>query len=240
MARNFLHILLGTMPLAFFAGPALGGDKKPSLEAAWQDLAGDDQARVTRAALILGRSPDAAVDFLKRNLRPVKADPALLKRWFAELDSEDSAVRATAQDELDYQGKFIKEDLKKAKDAADSAEVRRRLGQLLDKIEAAEKAAKQPEKGPGFIGKGGRSISVSNVNGQLQIIVDGVPLDLTPRIVLPTGPPKQWMRAVRAIGVLEALDSPAARQLLQAIAAGESDALPTVQARAALERIGKK
>jgi hypothetical protein len=237
MGSRSIASLLGVLLLV---SPVFAGEKKASFETVWQDLAGDDQARVTRAALILGRSPDAAVDFLKRNLRPVKADAALLKRWVAELDSEDSAVRSAAQEELEYQGKYIKEDLTKAKEKTESAEVRKRIGQLLEKIEAQEKAAKPPEKMPGGGGIQGRSVSISSVNGQVRIVVDGVPIDLTPRIIVPVGPPRVWVRAARAIGVLEAMDTPAARQLLEAIAAGEAGAMPTVEARAALDRLGKK
>jgi hypothetical protein len=48
-----------------------------------------------------------------------------------------------------------------------------------------------------------------------------------------------WVRAVRAVTLLEHLATPEARAQLQALAAGESDALPTSAARAALERLKK-
>jgi hypothetical protein len=222
---------------------ASGGEKKQapaSLNAAWDDLASEDQARVCRAALVLGRTPNESVDFLKRHLRAVKSDPALVKRWLAELDSEDSTVRATAQEELEYLDKYIKEDLKKALGTTKSAEARKRMQQMLDSIETQEKLAKPPEKGPGIPGKGGRSIGVSNLNGKIQVTIDGVPIDMTPQVLVPPTPLKTWVRATRAVGVLEGLGTPEALKLLQTLAQGEATAMPTIEAKAALERLGKK
>jgi hypothetical protein len=56
----------------------------------------------------------------------------------------------------------------------------------------------------------------------------------------PAGPPRSWVRAARAVGILEHINTPEARQLLQELADGEADALPTVEAKAALERLDQK
>jgi hypothetical protein len=58
-------------------------------------------------------------------------------------------------------------------------------------------------------------------------------------IVNDTLPPPAWLRAARAIAVLENIATPEARQLLESLAAGERDALPTREAKAALERLNK-
>jgi hypothetical protein len=224
-------------PSGVRAGDKPAPPPKISLQAAWDDLAGDDQAKAARAALALGRSPANGIMFLKQNLRPVKRDAKLLERLLKELDAEESGTRAAAQEELEYLDKYIKDDLKKALEKPASAEARKRVQKLLDRIEAAEQAAKPP---PGPMGLKGRAISVSNINGQIRIIVDGVPLDLTPRIVVQAGPPRQWVRAVRAIGILEGLGTPESRRLLETLADGEADALPTIEARAALGRLGKE
>ncbi len=249
-ARFLLMALCATGCVSLAAARATAQDKatppgqpgaaaKPSLQSAWSDLGGDDQARIARAALIIGRSPTEGVAFLKQNLRPVKADAKLLQRWLGELDSDDPATRTLAQEELEYLGKYIKDDLKKALAAPASAEPRKRIQQILERIETAERQAKPPMPQPGNPLKG-RSVGVSNINGQIQIIVDGVPLDLTPRVVAPAGPPRAHVRAVRAIGILEGIGTPEARHLLEAIAQGEAGALPTVEARAALDRLGKQ
>ena len=91
--------------------------------------------------------------------------------------------------------------------------------------------------------KAGRpgSVSISNINGKITIMIDGVPFN--PEAMAPPppppAPPAGWVRAVRAVTLLEHLGTAEAQQLLQAIAAGEADALPTIAAREALERLKK-
>src|SRR5262249_26271745 len=58
-------------------------------------------------------------------------------------------------------------------------------------------------------------------------------------IVNDTLPPPAWLRAARAVGVLETIATPEARQLLQSLAKGELNALPTKEAKAALERLNQ-
>ena len=53
-------------------------------------------------------------------------------------------------------------------------------------------------------------------------------------------PTPTWVRAKRAVAVLEHLGTPEARDLLKAISGGDEEALPTKEAKAALERMGKK
>jgi RNA polymerase sigma factor (sigma-70 family) len=54
----------------------------------------------------------------------------------------------------------------------------------------------------------------------------------------PTGPSGAWLRAVRAVALLESIGTPEARAILETLATGEVEALPTQEARAALERLG--
>jgi RNA polymerase sigma factor (sigma-70 family) len=53
----------------------------------------------------------------------------------------------------------------------------------------------------------------------------------------PPGPSGAWLRAVRAVALLESIGTAEARSILESLAAGEADALPTQEARAALERL---
>jgi hypothetical protein len=231
-AATFRNGLLVLLAAGLAAGPARAAD----FRAAWADLASADEAKAVRAALALGAAPKEAVAFLKENLSPVKKDAKLLARWFADLDGDEFEKREEAQQKLQHQGKYIKDDLKKAQETA-GAEGKKRLQDLLDALDRDEKAAAPPPPPPNLNGK---SISVSNVNGKIAITVDGVPLDLTPRMApAPAGPPRTWVRAARAVGVLEALGTPEARQLLEDLAGGEADALPTAAAKAALQRLGK-
>ena len=120
-------------------------------------------------------------------------------------------------------------------------ETKMRIGQLLDKL-PKEKKAEKPMPMPK--GGGGRNVSISNINGNIRITIDGQVFDLnnlTPPAPPPPppGPPSGWVRAVRAVNLLEHMGTPEAQEILRAIAAGESDALPTVAAREALERLKK-
>jgi hypothetical protein len=49
-----------------------------------------------------------------------------------------------------------------------------------------------------------------------------------------------WVRAVRAIALLEHIGTSEARAILERLASGEAEALPTEQARAALARLDKR
>jgi hypothetical protein len=53
-------------------------------------------------------------------------------------------------------------------------------------------------------------------------------------------PPRVWVRSVRAILVLEGIGTAEARQLLDVMSRGEPDALPTKEAKAALQRMSDK
>jgi hypothetical protein len=212
-------------------------DQAVDLTKAWTDLASGDQTRAARAAVLFGKSPKEAVAFLKERLRPVKADSAYAARCIADLDADEVGTREDAQLRLEYLGKYVKDDLKKAHAADVGAEAKKRIETLLDAIAAGEKAAAPaPSPNPG----NAKSISVRNVNGQVTVIVDGVPLDLSPKVAAPTGPPRTWVLVARAVGVLEALDTPESRAILQDLASGEADALPTTAAKEALGRMTGK
>jgi hypothetical protein len=81
---------------------------------------------------------------------------------------------------------------------------------------------------------------VTTINGQQKILVNGVPIDGpgNPGPVA-VGPSMTWVRAVRAVALLEHFNTLEARQILESLATGEADALPTQQAKAALERLNK-
>jgi hypothetical protein len=66
--------------------------------------------------------------------------------------------------------------------------------------------------------------------------IDGAPKGLA----RPLGPSMYWVRAVRAIALLEHIGTQEAKQLLESLASGEPDALPTEQARAAFDRLKKR
>jgi hypothetical protein len=74
------------------------------LAAAWTDLAGDDAAKAYRAVWALAGTPKQAVPFLSSRLKPVVLDEKQVRRWIADLDSNDFETRETALRRLARRG----------------------------------------------------------------------------------------------------------------------------------------
>jgi hypothetical protein len=204
------------------------------LKTLWTDLAGTDEAQATRAALMLAARSREAVAWMKENLRPVKADPEHVAKLLARLDSENFTEREQATADLEYLGKYIRKDLEKLASSKASAEAKRRGAELLERI-VADDPVPPPPKPAGIAGA--RGVSIINAGGKTTIMIDGKVVDLNPKVVLPPAPLRGWIRAQRAVAVLEHIGSPEAEELLHAMADGERDAPPTKAAREALNRL---
>ena len=224
-------VLLGLALLVGTIGAADSASAKPTPEALWADLASADESKAVRALLALAADPKA-ISFLKDNLRPVKADADRVTKLVKDLDSNEFTTRQKAMEELEYYGKAVKDQLEKAAKGELSAEAKQRVQQLLDKMpKPPEVKAAPPPVQPG-------KIAVVIINGK--VIVNGQPVDGNPQpAAIAVGPSMQWVRAARAIALLEHLNTPEARQLIEAISQGDAEALPTTVAKAALERLKK-
>ena len=224
-------IVLATLTTRASAQPA------PTFDARWADLVSPEEAKATRAVLALAATPKETMAFLKDNLKPVKADPKRVAELLKQLDSSSFGQRNRATMELEYLNKYIKSDLEAALKKKDLlVETQMRIQQLLDKMPKETKLAP-----PVPVMPKGRNVSVTNINGEIRILIDGQPLNLTPLPPAPPppGPPAQWIRAVRAVTLLEHLATPEARAMIEAMANGEADALPTIAAKEALGRLKK-
>jgi hypothetical protein len=242
---GFLAVGL-VLGLAWLAGTgrADGTAKKDSgtpadLQTLWADLAASDETVATRAALALALRSREAVAWMKEHLRPIKTDPAAVAKLIERLDSESFEEREQATVDLESLGKYIRKDLEKLVAGKGSAEARRRGKELLERITAEDPPPPPPAKGAGGVAVGGRGVSITNMNGKVTIMIDGKVVDLEPKIITPPGPPRGWLRAQRAIAVLEHLASPEAEAVLRAMADGEREAPPTKAARDALHRLHK-
>jgi WD40 repeat protein len=110
-------------------GAALSAEEA---QARWNDLAGDDAARAFEAICSLVLAPGRAVPLLRAHLKPVApADAEKVRRWIANLDSEDFELRERASAELAKLGESAKALLRKALADPPSAEARKRLEALL-------------------------------------------------------------------------------------------------------------
>jgi Tol biopolymer transport system component len=104
----------------------------------WNALAGSDGAAAQLAIGRLVRAPDQAAPWLAKYLKPApKADAQQTKAvqdWVAKLDDDDFDTREKAVEELAKFGATAAPALQKALDDNPSAEVRQRIGGLLEKL----------------------------------------------------------------------------------------------------------
>lgn len=233
MPSRFLLLLL-VLPTVARA------DEPPNFATAWQDLLTADEAKAARAACLFAFQPKEGVAFLADKLVAVKVEPKRFAKLVADLGSKDYPTRDAATVELEYLGKFAKTDLQAALKDAANPEAKERLTRLLNKIAAFELSESAKDVVPEKPVLNGRSVSVSSGNGKINIMIDGKPLELTPKIIEKLPPPPTWVRAGRVIGVLEFVGTPDAVKLLEALALGEDNAPPTKQAQDALARLKRK
>lgn len=109
-----------------------------SLERSWKDLAGNDAGRAHFAAWALARDPGRSLPFLKDRLRPVEPiSQQRLKELIVDLDSDQFTAREKASTELTRLGDLAASALRQTLEGRPSLEQRRRIEQLLEKLDAA-------------------------------------------------------------------------------------------------------
>lgn len=103
----------------------------------WAALAGSEAQPAYAALADLAAAPDRAVALVRRELKPVPAAPTddQLDRTFADLDSEDFATREKASRRLAEFGELAVPGVRKRLARAESAEVRRRAQEFLDRFD---------------------------------------------------------------------------------------------------------
>ena len=143
----------------------------------------------------------------------------MVAKLIAELDSDNFTEREVAAQELEYLGKYVRPLLEKARDDSQSAEVKKAIRDLLNKVSADTPPPAPPAE-----------------SGRRERRFRGGVVLATPA-PLPTGPPLVWKRVGRAIAVLEQIGTPEARRLIEAVAAGEDEAFPTRAAKETLQRL---
>jgi WD40 repeat protein len=103
---------------------------------AWTDLAAGDPVKALAARWALAEAPEQALPLLKERLAPAReTNPARLRQLLAALDSPDFEVREKASRILEDSVEVDAPALRKALEQSPSAEVRRRLKLLLERLE---------------------------------------------------------------------------------------------------------
>lgn len=116
------------------------------LAEAWSALAGADAQAAFRAMGRLLGAPAETVALLKEHMRPVpsnEADRAKIQRWLIDLDSDNFGRRDEAYRGLERLGAAAEPALRKAQQGNNSLEVRRRLEDLLARLERGIPGARE-------------------------------------------------------------------------------------------------
>ncbi len=199
---------------------------KPDLGKAWADLLGRDDAAVARAILVLHRDKAGALDLLKREMRPLTLDEKRFKQLLADLGGDDEKVALAARKEFEYFSPLLALDVDKLSDAAADGLARTRLFELLCYDQAFDSLRGQTlilqERDGGHIvqSKGKWTGAVSQKVAQLR--------------------PSSWQRLSVGVALLEQTGTPEAVKVLEGMAGGHKDAMPTQDAKFVLERMKKK
>jgi RNA polymerase sigma factor (sigma-70 family) len=113
------------------------------LDAHWSALAGKDAHKAWEAIVALA-SQEQTASFLQKHLRPVPVmEERRLARLVTDLDSDRFAVRDQARRELEKLGESAQGALRRALEGNPSVEVRRRVEELVDKL---DQASPSPER----------------------------------------------------------------------------------------------
>jgi hypothetical protein len=92
-----------------------------TFDSLWADLASADSTKGFRAVVALGAAPARAAELIGNELKPVPVPNAsAVKRWVAELGSEDFATREAAEKELAELGDVIEPELRAAAKSDDN------------------------------------------------------------------------------------------------------------------------
>jgi WD domain, G-beta repeat len=119
------------------ASPPATDASPENLAKLWDTLRRHDAAKPYDALWSLVGAGDKAVALLDKELHPLPApDAAKFRRLLADLDSDTPDTREKASEELAKLGSVAELALREAIKARPSAEVRRRIDDLLDKLRA--------------------------------------------------------------------------------------------------------
>jgi len=104
------------------------------VEAIWTDLTGSDSRKALQGIVALAGSPEQAVPFLARQLKPIEPpDAKRIDQLIADLDAKEFSARQKANDELEKFGELAVAALKKVLDGQPSLDTRQRVEKILAK-----------------------------------------------------------------------------------------------------------
>jgi WD40 repeat protein len=116
------------------------------LDSMWAALASDDVPKAFQAICRLVAAHGQALPYLEEHLRPAPRPDKPVARLIADLDTDEFAVRDKATKQLAALGKEAEPALRQAQKESSSAEVRRRVEELLRRLEESKDGPLSPER----------------------------------------------------------------------------------------------
>ena len=217
--------------------PPTPAPTRKELDALWADLAGDE-ATASRALLKLAARPKEAVELCAERLKPLTIDEKRVRALLADLGSDKEETWKAAVEALEYFDPRLAIDLPTLMDEVTDPVPRARLVAVLSGDRAADRLLR--ENAPITLERSGGKTEEVYYNFRqrggawwAEHRVDRV------NVGLYGNRRKYWTRAVRAVALLEHVNTPAAAAVLKELAAGHADAQPTKAAKEAVARLAK-
>ncbi len=202
---------------------------KRQLELCWNDLE-NDETQAARAVLELADQREQAVDVLKSKLKPLAITSGQVKALLFKLGSDNGQVWKPAFEELEYFDPRLAIEITDLMDRVTEAPARQRMVEVLSgrvagslKDQKIELHAARNNDYYYFVCGPGSWMAehkVAHLNADRWATYK-----------------KKWVRAVRAILVLEQIGTPDAFAVIKDMTTGHPDAQPTRAAQQALMRL---
>jgi hypothetical protein len=210
------------------------GPRSPAdfwLEDAWTRLVQEDslrgEMRLTQAILTLSTRKNEVVPFLKKKLKPLTTDKETVKKHILALGSDKKEEWEPAVAELRYQSPLLVMDVKDALAETKTPLARRRLAGVLVDLPI-------PNEFPAGEIRFRHEGEISNLTvvepGTNRVTSYGVASSVK------TNNSRMWLRAARAVLILDHHGGADAKAILKELASGHPDAMPTILARRAYDR----
>lgn len=237
--RNCLILFLfATFVIAMQSVSAQSPSTQPSMEAWWSDLE-KNEPDASRALLNFSSHPTETIAFFKRNLRPLVVDPEIIQALLTQLGSDKEAEWKAAFADLQYFDPRLAIDLPTLMDQVKESPTRQRLVEILSDRPPGSLAGQKIE-----FRKVGREVNWYNFYTPDSSGHGGVSWGADGNIShLGNGfwnTKTSWIRAIRAIVLLEHIGTPDAVAIIKSMDAGNPEAQPTKVAQDALAHLAKR
>ena len=201
-----------------------------TMETWWLDLE-KNEPESTRALLKFAARPKETVAFFREHLKPLDVTPERVRLLISELGSRVDEIRNAAFEELEYFDPRLAIDLETLMAEVTATPNRQRLVELLGDRKLGSLLEQDIQLRPS--GSGANAKEYFNFVSNNASWWAEAKLNRLSRGGSWNGK-KKWVRAIRAIVLLEQIGSSEALELLQEMATGHPEAYPTQVARQAL------